>query len=502
MDYKKSFDSIWREALWYKLTRAGIQGKILNVIKSLYAQVKSCVFLDGKKSDFFISARGVRQGENLSPLLFSLFVNDIEDEFIKMGCKFLEFNDEQLDNFIKLLVLMYADDTIILADSESNMQVALKALQQYCDTWKLEINCSKTKISIFSRGKTKTNKYNFLYKGNKIEIVDSYKYLGIEFRSTGSFKFTIDSLKQQASRAMYALISKIRRHNLPIDIQLELFDSTVLPIMLYGCEIWGYSRSDILDTLYLKFLKMVLVVQGKTCNNMVYGELGRFPLETYIKKRAIGFWARILANKETKLSRIIYNHIRTLFINDYYKCSWIEFIKGILQECDLSNIWQSQQFRSVDWLKSVVGKKLKDNFIRKWKQELSNMTSCDVYINFKINFKLEDYLIHLPIAIRKALCHLRTNNSRIPKVVGRFRNIPRENRYCHLCTNEELIGDEYHLLLECKNQQIVNFRNRYISCNFTRNPSRQKCINLLSSVDKSVVRKLAFFLKNTLPLYN
>ena len=130
------------------------------------------------------------------------------------------------------------------------------------------------------------------------------------------------------------------------------------------------------------------------------------------------------------------------------------------------------------------------------------MTSCDVYINFKINFKLEDYLIHLPVALRRALCNLRTNNSRIPKVVGRFTNIPREYRYCHLCTSEELIGDEYHLLLECKNQQIVNLRNRYISNNFTRNPSMQKCINLLSSVDKAVVRKLAFFLKNTLPLYN
>ena len=123
-------------------------------------------------------------------------------------------------------------------------------------------------------------------------------------------------------------------------------------------------------------------------------------------------------------------------------------------------------------------------------------------INFKINFKLEDYLIHLPIALRRALCNLRTNNSRIPKVVGRFTNIPREQRYCHLCTSEELIGDEYHLLLECKNLQIVNFRNKYISNTFTRNPSMQKWINLLNSVDKVVVRKLYFFLKNTLPLFN
>merc|ERR1711891_137287 len=89
VDYTKAFDSIWREALWHKLINYGIQGKILNVIKNLYAQIKSCVFLNGEKSDFFISARGVRQGENLSPLLFSLFVNDIENEFLKLGCSYI-----------------------------------------------------------------------------------------------------------------------------------------------------------------------------------------------------------------------------------------------------------------------------------------------------------------------------------------------------------------------------------------------------------------------------
>ena len=246
---------------------------------------------------------------------------------------------------------------------------------------------------------------------------------------------------------------------------------------------------------------MVLGVQGKTCNNMVYGELGRFPLEIYIKKRAIGFWARTLVNKESKISRIFYNHARNLYDNNYYKCNWIDFIKTILQDCDMLTIWQSQEFQSVDCLKAAVGKKLEENFVLKWRQELNRMTLCDVYVNFKTNFQMEDYLIYLQPVLRRAVCALRTNNTRIPKVVGRFTNTPRELRYCTLCPDRNLLGDEYHLLLECKNQLIVPLRNKYIPIEFTRNPSMQKCINLLRSKDKSEIRKLAYFLKNALPFF-
>ena len=337
VDYTKAFDTIWREALWHKLINYGIQGKILNVIKSLYAQVKSCVFLNGNRSDFFISARGVRQGENLSPLLFSLFVNDIEKEFTKLGCSHIKI-DDNWDNFIKLLILMYADDTIILADSEVNLQLALNALKSYCETWKLEINCSKTKITIFSRSKINHDNFDFKYGNQTIETVDSYKYLGVILNYNGSFRLALDNLRSQASRAMFSLISKTRRLGLSIETQLDLFDKTILPIMLYGCEIWGFTDVSILEKLHLKYLKMILGVHTKTCNSMVYGELGRLPLDIVIKKRAIGFWARILVGKETKLTRLVYNQFRYMYVNNYLKSEWWEFINNTLDECNLSGI--------------------------------------------------------------------------------------------------------------------------------------------------------------------
>ena len=74
--YKKAFDLIDRSSLWLKLIDNGINGKLLRVVKDIYKKSKSCVSYNNSKLDFFKSNIGVKQGENLSPILFSLYLND------------------------------------------------------------------------------------------------------------------------------------------------------------------------------------------------------------------------------------------------------------------------------------------------------------------------------------------------------------------------------------------------------------------------------------------
>ena len=73
-------------------------------------------------------------------------------------------------------------------------------------------------------------------------------------------------MKHQATKAMFALLSKGRRLKLPIDIMLDLFDKTVLPVLLYGCEVWGCEKNIVLDTVYLKFCKYLLGLKTSTPN--------------------------------------------------------------------------------------------------------------------------------------------------------------------------------------------------------------------------------------------
>ena len=73
IDLKRAFDSVYRKGLWFKLINSGINGKLFDLIRSIYHEVKSCVKNMNTLSDFFKSEVGLLQGEVLSPFLFCLY---------------------------------------------------------------------------------------------------------------------------------------------------------------------------------------------------------------------------------------------------------------------------------------------------------------------------------------------------------------------------------------------------------------------------------------------
>ena len=161
VDYKQAFDRILRVSLWRKLIASEINGNIITVIFNMYKNAKSCVKQQMLISGFFACNIGVRQGENLSPFLFAIFLNDFELFLSRKYNGLTKINrlgdilgDDDVQYFINMFILLYADDTLILAETPEQLQLAMHAASDYCIQWDLHINQSKTKVVIFSMGKS------------------------------------------------------------------------------------------------------------------------------------------------------------------------------------------------------------------------------------------------------------------------------------------------------------------------------------------------------------
>ena len=174
---------------------SGISGKLFDIIKNMCEKAKSSVALTAdKQSDFFTCNIGVRQGENVSPLLFSIYLHDLKS-FISQKCNGLkdienlqkEHLNEEIVTFFKLYILLYADDTVILAENPNHPQASLDEMKKYCDTFDLHINVNKTKILIFSRGKLRRH-HIFNFGEFILDTVEEYNYLGLVFNYNAKSK--------------------------------------------------------------------------------------------------------------------------------------------------------------------------------------------------------------------------------------------------------------------------------------------------------------------------
>ena len=285
VDFTKAFDYIVRDNLWYKLYILGLRGNLFSLIKSMYNHVYSRVKHQNELGAMFESHLGVRQGECLSPLLFSLYINDLEEVLYLKGAKGVD------TGLLKFFLLLYADDIVIFANSAEELQSNLNILEEYCNKWKLKVNISKTKVMVFRKGGRLPLNLQFLYQISPLEVVNKFTYLGIVFSSGGSLMHATKTLSGQAHNAIFILRKYLNKFtNITPEHKLELFEKLIRPILLYGSEVWGFSKRLPIERIQTQFLKYVLSVKTTTQNDFVYAETGRLDIMSHCVTNIIKYW--------------------------------------------------------------------------------------------------------------------------------------------------------------------------------------------------------------------
>jgi hypothetical protein len=340
---------------------------------------------------------------------------------------------------------------------------------------------------------------SFTLNNQHIEIVEEFKYLGVLFSKNGSFLNTKKHFATQATRAMFSLIKNANRLDLPIDLQIDLFNKTIKPILLFGVEVWGFGNIQLLERVQLRFLKHIFKMNNSTPNYMVYGESGCHPLWVDIEERMINFWSSICTTNNLtncKLSCIIYQHLRVITRNLsdnllQKRFPWVYCIKNVLLKTGLINIWETHVFPNTKWLKLTVKQKLKDLSINEWFSNVETSSKGQTYRIFKHNFQTERYLANTPKQYIYHMLKFRTRNHRFPIETGSWARVPVNQRFCTTCEGQ--LGDEFHYLFQCR--IFEHDRNLYLKPYYYRRPNIFKFDQLLNTNNQKEYNNLCKFVK-------
>ena len=204
----------------------------------------------------------------------------------------------------------------------------------------LEVHAGKSNIVVFRNGSKLAANEKWHIGTADLNVVSEYTYLGIVM-STRLSSTCIQNRLATRARSGVAKIDKSFRHlhDLELEVLVNIFDTQVKPILLYGAEVWGMCNdTSVIENVHLNALKRFLNVPFITPNALVYGDTGRH--ELYIKSTicSIRYWQKILKMNDSRYVKKVYN----MMLNRSTANSWTNQIKDVLYNLNLSEYWENQ----------------------------------------------------------------------------------------------------------------------------------------------------------------
>ena len=254
IDLKKAFDTVNHKILLEKLYYMGIRDEMLSWIEDYLRKRYQKTICNSTLSSLGEIKCGVPQGSILGPLFFLVYINDVK-------------------NIIgDLKYQLYADDTVIYCSGNTfeevneKLQLGINKFTSWCSKNALTINIKKTKVMKFgTNNKLKKAKYiNISIKNEKLSIVPTYKYLGINLDQTLNFKYHTGSLLNTINHKLY-MFSKIRRY-LNNRSAISIYKTMILPYFDYGDICYAPAKIPEvkkLDKNHIRGLRICFKIQGK-----------------------------------------------------------------------------------------------------------------------------------------------------------------------------------------------------------------------------------------------
>jgi len=309
VDFKKAFDMVRRDLLLERCRKLGIQGVFLQALEALYDKVLLQVSINGALGQPFETHAGTKQGSELSPLLFGLFV-ELLHELIRLELPGVG----PVVAGMTLPDILYADDCLLLATNPSDSQRLLDVLALFCKLFGMQVNLAphKTCMVVFRpQGVALPAGMQLHFDGQAVPVQDTYNYLGLHLHATQGITQAPRLLAEAGRRALHAMLGRLRSTHLSqFDIRCRMFDVLVEPVLSYGCQVWGPAvfhnrmlsgQRDVFmsdaEKVHMHFLRGLAGV-GKCCVDVLMRDMHRQPVMHHWVVLGARQWSKFVAMGE------------------------------------------------------------------------------------------------------------------------------------------------------------------------------------------------------------
>ncbi|KAH0813872.1 hypothetical protein GEV33_008919 [Tenebrio molitor] len=293
----KLYTSVLSERMKREIEEKGVLPEwLVRKVEEIYARTRNKVKVGEKEGECFETTKGVRQGCPLSPLLFTIYVADVDEMLRKAQAAGVVVGRE------KVWSLAFADDMVIVEKSEREMKEMMRNLEKYVRKKKLGVNVEKTKMMVFNEKKRKNEESEWKWEESKIERVSEFKYLGYTFNERATDKAQVREVVRKANKVVGCVwgIGE-RMWGGEFGRGIMMFESMVESVLMYGAEIWGWKEREEVERVQEKYLRWVLGVDRETPGYIVREECKRSKLRVKAGKRAAKFEDRMGGREECRI---------------------------------------------------------------------------------------------------------------------------------------------------------------------------------------------------------
>ena len=237
-DYAKAYDKVWRDGLLEKMSVMNLPMRYIRYVKCFLSQRKTCVEVNNTRSGQFLLKNGLPQGSAISPILFLIFINDL---------------DANLD--AKTAASLFADDTSawrkdgkVKGSDQVLMQEEIDKIVDWANTWKMKINTSKTKCMVISTAKGDRDwDPKVTADGDKIKTAQVYPFLGVKVENDLWFKMHINAAVDKGKKRVNIIKCMSNKSwGNALEMQIQLYHQYVRSALGYASPSWSawISKTD------------------------------------------------------------------------------------------------------------------------------------------------------------------------------------------------------------------------------------------------------------------